>query len=141
MKLDSTLIIPDLTYENAKVRGYVWIEDNKKLETLQEFERDAKIRQIVDYEYVVGAPAQDDQTDKYIGLYIKQLPNLPIDETLTPESAEGRGYTWEADVTYDRENSKKAMGYIIDLVQKDKYVLGEPAGSSGEHGLYSPLEK
>lgn len=142
MKLDKKYCKDHLTYDTATSQNYMWIEDMKKFELLSEIEVDVYIKQIQDYEYVIGQPAHDVTPELYIGLYKKLLPNLPIDETLTPENAESRGCEWVGDSFYDREGPLKMMGNIINLVSKDGYKLGGAAGTMGGYqGLYATLKK
>lgn len=135
---------PDLslTYQKAMELGWEWIMDVHRLELLTLEERQSSEKFIEDGGYVVGLPKDD--VPSYIGLYRQLLVNLPIDETLTPESAASRGYEFINNTIYDREAPVEAMQEIIDLVTDQGYKLGQPASVMGEDifvGLYAPVEK
>ncbi len=69
------------------------------------------------------------------------LPDLEVDYTLTPESAESRGYIWVEEAFYDREGPVEAMQDYVDLIQEG-YKFGAPASSNEDlYGLYRPLKK
>ncbi len=69
---------------------------------------------------------------------------LPIDDTLTPQNADDRGYIWRVDVAYDE--TEKIPPELMKDFQKllnDGYKLGcalEPF-SDQDKGLYEPLPK
>lgn len=134
---------PGLTYQKAMELEWDWIMDLEKLENQSADERKSSVRFIEDGGYIVGQP-KDENPITHVGIYRKLLKNLPVDETLTPENAESRGYEFVGDAMYDREAPLQAMQRIIHLVERKGYKLGQSASTIASdtfQGLYAPLKK
>lgn len=143
MKLNKTLYKHSLSFDNSYKSDYIWIEDTRKLELLTDLERKQQISRLEHYGYILGQ-AKDNENPELVGVYHKLLKDLPIDETLTPENAEQRGYEFLGDTSYDREAPLAVMKSIIDSVEKKGYKLGQPASTMAAdiyQGLYAPLKK
>ena len=69
-------------------------------------------------------------------ILMPEQTTLPIDETLTPENAQEKGYVWMYDIFDGMVNDPS----ITSLVQDDGYKLGKAGENSiGGTGLYQPL--
>jgi len=66
---------------------------------------------------------------------------VPVDPTLTPQTAHARGYRWIFDVLPGLPDN--LVREIAKLVNEDGCKLGKPAdgGEKEDIGLYQPLYK
>lgn len=71
------------------------------------------------------------------------MNKLEVDESLTPENCEERGYEWWKDTTLDPEEPDRDDTRLIQLIEEE-WKLGKPASRGLEQhhgiGLYKPLE-
>ncbi len=65
---------------------------------------------------------------------------INIEEGLTPESAEGRGYVWWKDVIYDKEAPIETMKDILEL-KGSGYFFGECVTPDGQTNNYIGVYK
>lgn len=76
----------------------------------------------------------------YVPLALDQLlpPELPIDRTLTPRTANACGYRWIEDTRYDRSLGFVKMLEVLQRVWDGGYTLGSPAsGHPKDVGVYT----
>lgn len=62
---------------------------------------------------------------------VQNNKSIKIDQSLTPESSEDRGYVWWMDVIYDAEAPIEAMDNIVALINEG-FILGRCATPDGE---------
>jgi len=72
-----------------------------------------------------------------------KLLELSIDETLTPGTANKRGYTYEMDVS--SLTPAELQDDFVELVEKEGFKIGQPeyhmTDDNSDRGLYAPLEE
>jgi hypothetical protein len=72
-----------------------------------------------------------------------KLLEMPIDETLTPGSANERGYTYELDLS--SLTPLELHDIFLELVEKQGFKIGQPkyrlADDNTDRGLYAPVER
>lgn len=135
--MDNTNKNKIVSCSNAPSLQLMWIEDIKKLNDLNEIEKQYYLQKIESSEYIIGEPSY--KSDDMIGIYIRIHPELPVDESLTPNTSNQQKYIWIDDIYYDKTGPVEVMKPIVELVQQKKYKLGKPASTNNILvGLYKP---
>jgi hypothetical protein len=76
-------------------------------------------------------------------IHTMKLLELPIDKTLTPFTANKRGYTYAVDVS--SLTTPELHDELVKLVEKEGFKVGQPqshmSDDNSDRGLYAPLAK
>jgi hypothetical protein len=71
------------------------------------------------------------------------MTNLEVDDALTPDNCEEKGFQWRQDVIYDPDAPEEANQEFVELAKKG-WKLGKSASielaKNGGVGLYKPLK-
>ncbi len=126
-----------LTYEQALSRHWQWIMDDIHPDKQSQAQKEQTINFLKDNHYCL-AFAKDNADNDKVGIYLPLLPDLSINQGLTPETANSFGYKYLGDIIYDREAPFEAMTNVIKQVDGVQTQLGLPAQQSisNNYGLY-----